>query len=110
MAQKIVAYRPGAQFSAFGEKNLKADLSRGTRPKNPENPIKTVYLFVDEFTNYMDSPIGKDAIELLQGLNYADKSAIDHPESGRSFISKGFLKEAKKVAEKNVEIFRGYYF
>ncbi|HEA29307.1 MAG TPA: FAD-binding oxidoreductase, partial [Leeuwenhoekiella sp.] len=31
---------------------------------------------------------------------------VKHPESGRSFISKGFLTQAKKVAIKNVEIFK----
>ena len=31
---------------------------------------------------------------------------INHPESGRSFISKGFLKEAKVIANKNVAIFK----
>ena len=53
----------------------------------------------------MDSAIGKDAIELLFGLNYAVKT-INHPESGRSFISKGFLKEAQKVAKKNIALFK----
>ena len=31
---------------------------------------------------------------------------LEHSESGRSFISKGFLKEAKKVCDKNIEIFK----
>ncbi len=73
--------------------------------KKTDRPIKTVYLFNDEFTNYLDSEVGVAAIKLLQGLNY-DIRIIDHPESGRSFISKGFLKEAKKVANKNIRIFK----
>jgi Fe-S oxidoreductase len=70
-----------------------------------KNPIKTVYLFNDEFTNYLDSEVGVAAIKLLNGLNYEVK-IIDHPESGRGFISKGFLKEAKEVANKNIGIFK----
>jgi hypothetical protein len=31
---------------------------------------------------------------------------INHEESGRSFISKGFLKEAKEIATKNIDIFK----
>lgn len=71
---------------------------------NPLNPIKSVVLFVDEFTNFLDGAIGEDAIILLQTLRYEVKF-VKHPESGRSFISKGFLKEAQKVAEKNAAIF-----
>ncbi|WP_341215540.1 FAD-linked oxidase C-terminal domain-containing protein [uncultured Wocania sp.] len=67
--------------------------------------IKTVYLFNDEFTNHLDTSIGIDAIQLLTALNY-DVKLINHAESGRSFISKGLLKQAKNFANKNVEIFK----
>ena len=70
-----------------------------------ENPIKTVYLFNDEFTNYLDAEIGVATLKLLWGLHYEVK-IIEHPESGRGFISKGFLKEAKEVANKNISIFK----
>ncbi len=62
---------------------------------------KTVYLFVDEFTNHLDTEIGIDAIELLQELNYEVK-LVDHKESGRAFISKGLLEQAKAFANQNV--------
>lgn len=68
------------------------------------DPIKKVYLFNDEFTNYLDTEVGKAALKLLDKLNY-DVEIVDHPESGRSFISKGFLEEAKKLANKNVSVF-----
>lgn len=68
------------------------------------NPIKTVYLFNDEFTNYLDAQIGIDALELLQKLNY-QVIILKNPESGRSYISKGFLEEAKEVANKNINLF-----
>ena len=67
-------------------------------------PIKTVYLFKDEFTNYLDAEVGIDALILLERLNYQVKM-IDNPESGRSYISKGFLEEAQEVANKNIELF-----
>lgn len=66
---------------------------------------KMVYLFNDEFTNFYDIEIGKDAIFLLEKLGYEVK-IVHHAESGRSFISKGFLKEAKKVCDQNIEIFK----
>ncbi|MEP3839182.1 MAG: FAD-linked oxidase C-terminal domain-containing protein [Algibacter sp.] len=67
--------------------------------------IKTVYLFNDEFTNMLDAAIGKDALELLKGLNY-NVEIIDNSESGRSFLSKGLLEEAKAHANKNVTLFK----
>ncbi|MBT8245915.1 MAG: FAD-binding protein [Winogradskyella sp.] len=70
-----------------------------------EKPIKTVYFFVDEFTNYLESEIAVDAFILLSKLNYKIEYA-NHLESGRSFISKGFLEEAKDLANKNVTIFK----
>jgi len=67
--------------------------------------IKKVYLFNDEFTNQLDSQIGQDAITLLNALNY-QVEIINHAESGRSFLSKGLLDQAKKVADKNITIFK----
>ena len=70
-----------------------------------ENIIKTIYFFNDEFINHLDTSIGVDAIQLLTALNYEVK-LINNAESGRSFLSKGLLKQAKDFANKNVEIFK----
>ena len=70
----------------------------------PANPIKKVYLFVDEFTNYLDAALGIETVLLLQQLNYAVQ-IVSHQESGRTFISKGLLKQAKAKANANVRIF-----
>lgn len=75
------------------------------KKQTPSNKEKTVYLFCDEFTDFYDVEIGKDAITVLKRLGY-HVELIDHTESGRSFISKGFLKEAKAVANKNVTLFK----
>ena len=66
---------------------------------------KIIYVFCDEFTNFYDTEIGKDTVIVLKRLGY-NPTFIKHPESGRSFISKGFLKEAKDVANKNISIFK----
>lgn len=65
----------------------------------------SLYLFVDEFTNYYDVKIGIDTIELLTSLGY-DVRIINHKESGRSHLSKGFLDEAKIIANTNISIFK----
>lgn len=65
---------------------------------------KKVYFFFDEFTNYLDVEIGKKAIMLLDRMGY-EVVAINHAPSGRAYLSKGFLDEAKKYAEENVRLF-----
>lgn len=72
---------------------------------NIENVKGNLYFFVDEFTNYYDVETGKDAVQLLVKLGYK-VHVTTHEESGRSFISKGFLDEAKQVANKNIEVFK----
>jgi len=76
------------------------------RQNRVEKPIKSVYLFVDEFSNYLDVEVAFDAYELLTRLNYK-VLFVNHEESGRTFISKGFLEQAKDLANKNVSIFKG---
>lgn len=66
---------------------------------------KKVYIFCDEFTNYNDAEIGKTAVLLLEKLGY-EVVMPDHVESGRSYLSKGFVKEAKQLAIKNVALLR----
>ncbi len=62
---------------------------------------KRVYLFCDEFTNYNDTEIGIKAILLLENLGY-EVIIPEHTESGRAWLSKGLLREAKKIAQKNI--------
>lgn len=61
---------------------------------------KKIVLYIDEFTRYLDVEVGKDAIDLFVGLGY-DVTLL-HAESGRTYLSKGYLKQAKKLAEKNL--------
>ena len=65
------------------------------------NKDKKIILFIDEFTKYMDVNLGKDAIDLLLGLGY--DLTLYFGDSGRTFLSKGFLKQAKNCALQNVE-------
>jgi Fe-S oxidoreductase len=62
---------------------------------------KELYLFIDEFTNYIDAEIGIKAILLLNKLGYKVNLANCF-ESGRTSLSKGLVLSAKKIATKNV--------
>jgi len=65
---------------------------------------QSVYLFCDEFTNYNDVHIGIKAIQLLNSLGYA-VNLVDHEESGRTWLSKGLVRKAKEIANKNIRLF-----
>jgi len=72
--------------------------SRNPKPKTRNGRI---YLFCDEFTNYNDTEIGIKAIQLLEKLGY-EVIIPRHEESGRAWLSKGLLRRAKVIANKNI--------
>ena len=89
----------------ISNKSLSKEFQLINNQLNNKNCIKKIYLFNDEFTNHLDTSIGVDAIQLLSALNYKAE-VIDNVESGRAFLSKGLLEQAKKSANKNIEIFK----
>ncbi|MCU0468587.1 MAG: FAD-binding protein [Arcicella sp.] len=60
-----------------------------------------VYLFCDEFTNYNDVELGQKAVLLLTALGY-EVHIPKHIESGRTYLSKGLVKEAQRIAIQNI--------
>lgn len=66
---------------------------------------KTVYLYIDEFTNFSDVSIGKIAYKLLCQLNYEVK-LMPFVISGRTYLSKGMLQKAKKIINRNLELYK----
>ena len=62
-----------------------------------------MYFFVDEFTKYNDSDIGIKTIRLLSRLGY-EVIIPEHNISARTFLSKGLVKKAQKIANDNVNI------
>ena len=61
----------------------------------------SICLFIDEFSNYLDADIAKDAFTLLNELGY-NITIIDSLDSARALLSKGFLEEAKMHIDKNI--------
>ncbi|MBS1918505.1 MAG: FAD-binding protein [Bacteroidetes bacterium] len=64
---------------------------------------RLIYLFCDEFTNFNDTEIGIKSILLLEKLGY-DVIIPDHEESGRTWLSKGLIRDAKKIINKNISL------
>jgi FAD/FMN-containing dehydrogenase/Fe-S oxidoreductase len=63
-----------------------------------------VCLFLDEFTNYLDAEKGMAAAKLLTRLGYRLHIA-PATESGRTYISKGLLRKARRIANRNIRNF-----
>jgi Fe-S oxidoreductase len=104
------------KFSGFATKRSMPTLYKTTlrswykknnlRVKDPQRSTinrQRVYLFCDEFTNYNDTAIGIKAILLLEKLGY-EVIIPQHEESGRAWLSKGLLRKAKGIANKNIEL------
>ncbi len=73
----------------------------GISSENKGKKSRVVYLFADEFTNFNDVEIGIKAIRMLNAFGYR-VIIPDHEESGRTFLSKGLIRKAKKLANANV--------
>ncbi len=68
-------------------------------------PNGRVWLFCDEFTNFHDAEIGAKAVQLLNRLGY-EVVIPRHVDSGRAHLSKGLVREARKLAIRNVELLK----
>ncbi|NID09924.1 FAD-binding and (Fe-S)-binding domain-containing protein [Fibrivirga algicola] len=66
-----------------------------------------VILYIDEFTQFNDGSVGEKAVQLIQRLGYT-VSIPKAAESGRTYLSKGLVREAKALAVRNVLAFRDY--
>ena len=97
-ANALVGFHPDRTIPLVAKKTLKAWF--GARDAKNKSG-RTVYLFCDEFTNYLDVEIGMKAILLLEGLGY-NVIIPEHEESGRTFLSKGLVKKAKQIANTNI--------
>ena len=71
------------------------------RHRQPDGLPRRVYLFVDEFTNYNDSHVGLKAVQLLNRLGY-EVVIPEHLESARTWLSKGLVREARRISNQNV--------
>ena len=102
--KKYLGIAPQRSIPKLHKRTLRKWIAKNESRHQPRQPIKEVLFFIDEFTNFNDTPIGITAFQLLTKLGYKVVT-VDHTESGRTFLSKGLLDEAKEIAEKNVGVF-----
>lgn len=100
--KSALGFAPKRSIPLLYKYTLRAWMQRSLPAINPNGgSIGKVCLFVDEFTEYNDTEIGIKAVELLTHLGYQVHLA-NHRESGRTFLSKGLVRHAKKLANYNV--------
>jgi len=100
--KKIIGFAPKRSLPTVGRTTLKSWHQKRIGKKQNVLSDKRVFLFCDEFSNYNDVEIGKTAILLLEALGY--KVTIPkHEESGRTYLSKGVIRQAQKLINRNVE-------
>lgn len=105
LMKSVLGVAPTRNLPAISNQSLRKWYKKNYQAlPGAKQTIKSIYFFVDEFTNHNDTQIGIKAISLLKKLGY-DVKLVDHQESGRSAISKGLLPKAKKHAEANVKVF-----
>lgn len=98
---RLVGFAPERQFPLLYKITLDKWHKRYSNQQTQSFPNGRVYLFNDEFTRFNDTEIGIKAIKLLTGLGY-EVIIPDHLESARTYLSKGMVKSAKKIANANI--------
>jgi Fe-S oxidoreductase len=106
IVKNILGFSPNRNIPKIASTTLRKWFQQKDKPFSwNKTAVKSVYFFCDEFTNFNDVEIGKKAILLLEKLGY-EVLMVPHAFSGRALLSKGLLRDAKKLANKNVEIFK----
>ena len=104
--KSLLGFAPKRSMPHISKINWKTWFEKDFKP-TVKQPVKTVYLFIDELLNYNEAEIGITTVKLLDRLGYGI-IVLDHSESGRSHLSKGLLEQAREFARKNVALFKDH--
>ncbi len=100
--QKTISFSTERNIPLMSTVNLRKQV-RKIGEMRAEKPKKTIYLFIDEFTRDLDTHIAVDAVSLFTKLGYEVRLAKSK-ESARTWLSKGLVRKAKKIANANIEM------
>ncbi|MCG8409838.1 MAG: FAD-binding protein, partial [Bacteroidales bacterium] len=102
LIMRMVGFEPKRSMPLLGKKTLSKWTKSYLKQLKDSTTVKgKVYLFNDEFTNYNDTDIGIKTIQLLTRLGY-QVCIPKHIDSGRTYLSKGLIRKARKIAIKNI--------
>jgi FAD/FMN-containing dehydrogenase/Fe-S oxidoreductase len=97
----VSGFAMGRSMPTLYKTSLRRWYQKRRKSSEPGPSPRKVHLFCDEFTNFNDTEIGIRTILLLEKLGY-EVIIPEHEESGRAWLSKGLLRDAKKIANKNI--------
>lgn len=103
LVKRLTGFAPQRNLPLLYQTTLRAWAAR--QVLRDDLPRK-VYLFADEFTNYTETMVGIKTIRLLNALGYR-VLIPDIGESGRTWLSKGLVRKAKKLANQNLAKLKG---
>ncbi len=103
LLKKISGFAPERSLPPLHSTTVCAWHAKHANPRSRAYPHGRVHFFCDEFTDTLDAAIGIKAIELLNRLGY-EVVIPTHVESGRAQLSKGLVRNAQKLATRNVEL------
>lgn len=102
---KTIGFAPKRSMPLLAKQTMTKWMNKYVKELQTNDLNRKVYLFNDEFTNYNDTDIGIKAVQLLTRLGY-EVIIPKHIDSGRTFLSKGLLRKAQKIAIKNVKLLK----
>ena len=103
---QTIGFSPKRKFPLLSKVTLDNWFKREKKKLNQKSFSNgKVYLFNDEFTRFNDTNIGIKAILLLSKLGY-EVIIPTHVESARTYLSKGLVKKAKKIANQNINLLK----
>ncbi|MBI4622958.1 MAG: 4Fe-4S dicluster domain-containing protein, partial [Verrucomicrobia bacterium] len=102
LVKRLAGFAPARSIPTLHPTTLRRWHARHANPGGPFAHGR-VLLFCDEFTNYHDTDVGIKAVQLLNRLGY-EVVIPDHVDSGRAQFSKGLVRDAQKLAIRNVEL------
>jgi FAD/FMN-containing dehydrogenase/Fe-S oxidoreductase len=105
LIKRVAGFAAKRSMPEISSISLKKWFERRQRPASSLKDQKRVHLFCDEFTNYNDAQIGITAVQLLERLGY-EVVIPEHAESGRSWLSKGLLRKAQQIANRNIVLLK----
>lgn len=103
---RLLGFAPERGFPLLQKQRLEKWFRKYEKQNGKDNfPNGKVYLFNDEFTRFNDTEIGIKAVLLLNKLGY-EVVIPNHLESARTYLSKGLVKKAKKIANANIRMLK----
>ena len=102
---RLIGFTINRRIPLLSKVTLRSWFRHHSKSRDITNNNGQVYLFADEFTDFNESDIGIKAVMLLEKLGY-EVMIPQHRESGRTFLSKGLLNNAKKIANLNVKLLK----